>query len=811
MGTSLQPSAPHEAIELFLRKLTEHAFSGLLLLDGKGIVRRASPSVQSLLGYDITEVEGSSCFDWVHSDDLDRIRRRFEETLSRPGVPVRDTLRVRSKSGGWTHLEVVSINRLLEPDVEALVVTYQDVTSRDLLEERLRTYRRAQQALRLSSGELLETSDVGEIARRIVNVATSALDASAAWVGEAMPDGSVAVLAASDSFAEYVTKAAVRWDDTPHGRGPTGRALRTGGAVVCDHIDEADFAPWRELATAHGLACSAAFPLTSRSGTFGALNMYSTRPGFFTYETLELIDAYARQAGLALENARLVTSLRESEKRFRRLFEESRDAIFLARADSLEDANPAMLELFGILRDQVASTDIGRFFVDPGDRDRMNAAIAAHGAVRDFETRLQRTDGTVLDSLITASARRDDDGRISGIQGIVRDVTERRRLEERLRTSERLEAVGRLAGGVAHDYNNMLTAILGFTGLLEQRFAGDADAMIELREIRSAAQRAAELTRQLLAFSRRQVLQPARVNMNQIVLEMHRLLQHMVGEDVRLVLELASVPMPVTVDPSQLEQVILNLVANGRHAMAAGGTLTIATAAREGETETPFGNVLLPPGRYVALSVSDTGTGIPPSALEHIFEPFFTTKETGTGLGLATVYGIVSQSAGHISVESAPGSGTTFTILLPYTDGAAEPAVRIEHLPATDRAGSETVLVVDDQPSVLNVVRHILERAGYRVVTATDAESAVAAAHADADSIALVLTDVVLPGVDGREVARRVRDVLPAARVLFMSGYVEEGAAMAALSDPRTAFLPKPFTTSQLRAAVRALLDTMPS
>jgi two-component system, cell cycle sensor histidine kinase and response regulator CckA len=810
MSASLRPSPP-EAIDLFLRKVSEYTFSGVLLVDRSGTVLRASPSVTTLLGHDASEVEGHLCFTFIHPDDLNRARRRLEESVSHPGVPIRDTLRVKNKAGEWVDVEAIGVNRLDESDVNALVVTYHDVTGREALAQRLLSYKHTQQALRIASSELLESHDVQDVARRIVATAHAVFDASGAWVGESLPDGSVGTLAASEAIAAYVAAAGVRWDDTPLGHGPTGVAIRAGQTVICESLDDERYAPWRELAAAKGVACTAAFPLTSRRGTFGALNLYSTRAGFFAADKVALIEVYARQAGLALDNARLITSVRDSEARFRRLFEESRDAIFLATPDGrLQDANPALLELFGISQREVSATDTARFFADPADRDRLTAEIVSHGPVRDFEASMRRSDGTAIEAVITAALRRDDNGTISGIQGIVRDVTERKRIEERTRASQRLEAVGRLAGGVAHDYNNTLTAILGFATLLELRLTDDQDALTHLAEIRSAAERAAALTRQLLAFSRHQLLQPMRIDLNATLLDMTRLLRHMLGEDVRFALALHPDAMVVTVDPTQLEQVILNLAVNARQAMPKGGTLSMSTESREVEAAAGSGSTTVPAGQYVALVVRDTGVGIEPDVLKHIFEPFFTTKATGSGLGLATVYGIVRQSAGHIAVESTPGHGTVFTILLPRTPGLAESRLPAEPGEAVAR-GSEEVLVVDDQPSVLSVSRQILERHQYHVTIANDAESALTAARAGAGSIALLITDLVLPGVGGQEIARRMREIVPHLRVLFISGFAEQTSALLAPLGPSTAFLAKPFTAPQLLTAVRRLLDAQPS
>ena len=402
---------------------------------------------------------------------------------------------------------------------------------------------------------------------------------------------------------------------------------------------------------------------------------------------------------------------------------------------------------------------------------------------------------------------RDANGNILGTFGVSRDVTERKSLEGQLRQTAKIEAIGRLAGGVAHDFNNLLTIISGYGQLLQERLSPEALGPVE--EILKASDRAATLTRQLLAFSRRQILAPQVLDLNSVVANMEKMLGRLIGEDI----ELATVQQPglgrVKADPGQIEQVIMNLVVNSRDAMPEGGKITIETANVHLDKTYARRHPGATPGPQVMLAVSDTGMGMDAETLTHVFEPFFTTKEKGkgTGLGLATVYGIVKQSAGYIWVYSEPGRGSTFKIYLPRVEEPgreAEPAKAGSEL----AKGSETVLVVEDEEGVRSLVCETLESHGYKVLEARGADDALSIFEQYAEPIHLLLTDVVMPQMGGKELAKRLSSVHPETKVLYMSGYTDNAIVRHGVLEGGTPFLQKPFVPQTLVRKVRQVLDT---
>jgi two-component system, cell cycle sensor histidine kinase and response regulator CckA len=389
---------------------------------------------------------------------------------------------------------------------------------------------------------------------------------------------------------------------------------------------------------------------------------------------------------------------------------------------------------------------------------------------------------------------------------------EHARLERRLAAVARLEAMGQLTGGIAHDFNNLLTAINGHARFALEEI-GDFDAAREdLTAILTQAERAHNLTRQLLAFSRQQVIEPRVLDLAQVLRGAETMLHRLIGEDIELVISLAPDPALILADPTQVEQVLLKLAVNAKDAMPEGGRLTIDAAVVDATGALPAGMAGRDPAAgYVRLRVSDTGTGMDRETQEQVFEPFFTTKPsgTGTGLGLSTVYGIIKQAGGHVFVESEPGAGTTFEIFLPQADGEVD--ARVEPRVHPDIVtGTECVLVVEDDADVRALVRRSLERAGYRVLVADGGDQALAIYERDKDRIALLLTDVVMPHIGGRDLARRLRALSPGLRVLFMSGYAEHELARRGILEPGADLLEKPFEPEALQRRVRAVLDRPP-
>ncbi len=426
----------------------------------------------------------------------------------------------------------------------------------------------------------------------------------------------------------------------------------------------------------------------------------------------------------------------------------------------------------------------------------------------------RKKDGSPLTVSLSVGPLHDSAGRVTGLLSVAADLTEVRQLEMQYRQAQKMEVVGRLAGGIAHDFNNLLTAILGTTTLLMESLDPGSPASLDAAEIAKTARRAAGLTQQLLAFSRRQMLTPRVLDVNALVLNLEVMLRRLIGADVALHTRLAPAPAVVRADPGQLEQAIVNLVVNARDAMPSGGTVTVETATVELDPSYVEMHAPAQPGSYVRLGVSDTGVGMDAATRAHLFEPFFTTKEPGrgTGLGLATVYGIVKQSGGYIWAYSEPGHGTTFKIYLPHV-GAPPEALEAggAATPASALRGSETILVVEDEENVRRYTRRALEGLGYTVLVASDGPEALRLAAAHARPIHLLLADVVMPGMNGREVARHLSARRPEMRVLYMSGYAADVVLQQGLLEPTLAILQKPFTPDVLALKVREVLAAGPT
>jgi two-component system cell cycle sensor histidine kinase/response regulator CckA len=507
-----------------------------------------------------------------------------------------------------------------------------------------------------------------------------------------------------------------------------------------------------------------------------------------------------RTAELQAANRTTEQSLRDSEARFRALIENAFDITAISDgAGVLRYVSPSVERILGYAPQELEGS---RFlaFVHPDDasdlEEGFGRAVSQPRQVQLQESRARHKDGTWrLMDLVCLNQL--ENPAVRGMVFNVRDVTTRRALETRLHQSERLDAIGQLAGGVAHDFNNILLVIRGYSSVLRSTLA-DPHHIADVDEIVSAADRAAELTRHLLAFGRRQVLQPRLVSVVETVCGLESLLRHSIRENVELNLDLADNVPAVLADPVQIEQVILNLVVNGRDAMAAGGVvrLSVGTAELTGAEEGI--SPALPHGTYVVLAVADTGTGIAAEVLPHIFDPFFTTKEdgVGTGLGLSTVYGIV--------VRSPAGGGTAFTVYLPVAERGSEYEPSVGEADASLPGGTETVLLVEDEAAVRELVRRVLESAGYRVLQA-DRPSEAERLLAEEEEVDLLLTDVVMPEMSGYELAARALKRRPELRAMFMSGYSHPGAGPQQVPGE---LLQKPFTTDELTQTIRKTLDS---
>ncbi len=516
------------------------------------------------------------------------------------------------------------------------------------------------------------------------------------------------------------------------------------------------------------------------------------------------------------ERKRAEEAVRKSEERFQIVARATNDVVWdwdLATQRLWWNEN--FQTLFGYAAGEIEpGIESWESRLHPEDRERVlrdiHALIDGGGQYWSDEYRFRRKDGAYASIFDRGYVLHDQRGKPVRMIGAMMDLSERRRLEVQLLQAQRLEGIGRLAGGLAHDFNNLLTAIFGHGQHAQLLLADHEEARADIQQILHAAERAAGLTRQLLTFARRQMIQPRPLDLNEVTLQMDRMLRRLIGEQIEVVTSLATGLWLVKADPGQMEQVILNLVINARDAMPKQGRLTIQTANVSLDAGHSRLYADMQPGDYVMLAVSDTGIGMDETVMEHVFEPFFTTKdkERGTGLGLATCYGIVKLNGGSLSVESEPGRGSTFKVLLPRARSAVEPMPRGTLADAPP--GSETVLLVEDEPLVRAMALMALQEKGYRVLEATHGEEALRVAGEAGGPIHLMVTDVVMPQMGGVELAQRLLQMHPGLRVLFTSGYTEDAIADLTAKHPELAFLEKPFSSDQLVQRVRRLLDSAP-
>ncbi len=727
---------------------------------------------------------------------------------------------------GQTRVGLLSAEVIEIGGERCLLAVTKDVTERKRAEEELRRLNRALKALIQCNEALVrathEATFLGDICRIIVDTGGYRY----AWVGFIDPNSENSVSPAAEAGygkgrLDTLTTTSAKDHQVPT---PTGTAVRTGRCCVVRNIHaELEYPQWRAEALKYGYGSSIAVPLMiTGSRPFGALTIHAEKADAFDSEEVKLLTELAGDLayGIMALRTRAVREqaeeeLRESEERYRQLVERNLAGVFRIALDprTLEgrilDCNDAFARIFGYpSREEIIASWAADLYLNPADGGGLLSQLREKKTLTNHEVRLWRKDGSPAWVLQNVSLIEPQDSLPILIEGTLIDITERKHLEDQLRQSQKMEAVGRLAGGVAHDFNNLLTIIMGYSQLLLDRL-GPGEAMRwQVDEIKKAGERAASLTRQLLAFSREQVLKPHILDLNSVVANMEKMLRRLIGEDIELVTVPGANLGRVKADPGQIEQVLMNLAVNARDAMPQGGKLTIETGNVDLGEGYARSHVTVRPGPYVMMAVSDTGCGMDAETQSHIFEPFFTTKDKdkGTGLGLATVYGIVKQSGGYIWVYSEPGRGSTFKVYLPQVQEAAEAAESEKAIPAPMR-GTETILVVEDEESVRSLVRGVLQAHGYTVLEARRGDEALQVSDRHKGLIHLLLTDVVMPQMSGRDLAARLVASHSESRVLYMSGYTDRAILHQGVLDAKTHFIGKPFTPDALARKVREVLD----
>ena len=503
--------------------------------------------------------------------------------------------------------------------------------------------------------------------------------------------------------------------------------------------------------------------------------------------------------------------LRRSEEKYRSFVEDDLTGDYISSPDGrILFCNPAFLQIFGFESlEQAQNFNVLSLYPSAEKRQQLLAELMAKKKLEKYEMELRRLDGTPLHVVANIIGRFNEQGKLSEMKGYLYDITQHKRMEEQFWQAQKMEAVGRLAGGVAHDFNNLLSVINGYSDLAIHRLSPDDALHKDLSLILQAGKKAEALTRQLLAFSRRQVMQPRTLNLNSLIEELEKILRRLIGEDIELVIKKSFRLGAVKADPTQIEQVLMNLAVNSRDAMPKGGSLLIETRNVNLSNGMVHERVTMEPGAYVLLVVSDTGVGMDAGTRANIFEPFFTTKEKGkgTGLGLSTVYGIVKQSGGYIWVYSEPGKGTTFKIYLPQVKEEEEEETTAEAPPETLR-GNETILLVEDDPDVREVAEVILSQYGYQVIKAGNGAEALQLVKKNDHDTQLMITDVVMPGMSGRELAEQVARLQKNIKVLYISGYTDDAIVQRGMLKSGIMYLPKPFNIEDLVTKVRQVLDT---
>jgi two-component system, cell cycle sensor histidine kinase and response regulator CckA len=780
------------------RRLFEGAIEGIFLSTPDGKYLSVNPAHARMCGFDTPAelLEGvNNIGTQLYADEA--VREEFKRIIEERGTVENMEYQLRRRDGStiW-----VSENARAVRDASGRITSYEG-TIEDI------TQRKRAELERQATFEIIhsvnDTDNIDDLLRRIHLALKKVLYADNCFV--ALYEPSTGMF----HFPFWADQFDVAPPPQQVGRSCTAYVYRTGRAML---IPQKAFDKLAEQGDVELVGTPSpswlGAPLRTPAATIGVLVVqHYEAENAYTERDLEFLSSVGGQIAVAIERKRGEAKVRESEARLRVLVEQLPAVLWTVDKDlGFTSAVGAGLARLGLKSDQLVGKTLFDYF---GTSDNTFLPISGHRRAVAGEPVTFHVEWKGGSYACHAEPLRGADGAVTGAICMSLDVTDRKQLEEQLRQAQKMEAVGRLAGGIAHDFNNLLMVIQGYADLLTERLPSGDPLHRNAEQIQMASQRATSLTRQLLAFSRKQMLAPKVLNIQSVVADMEKILRRLIGEDVTLETSGAPDLWLVKADRSQIEQVIMNLAVNARDAMPQGGRLTIETANVEMDASYTHPPAVLAPGQYVMMAVTDNGCGMDEATQAHIFEPFFTTKEKGkgTGLGLATVYGIVKQSGGYVWVYSEPGRGTSFKIYLPRIEEEAGLGGRDRRndLSALPR-GSETVLLVEDEKGVRELAREYLEMSGYTVIEAENGHTALELAALHAGSIHLLMTDVVMPGISGRELADRVAKVRPGIKVLYMSGYTDQAVVHHGILETDAVLLQKPFTLATLASKLREIL-----
>ncbi len=771
----------------------------------------------SVFGGSAADLSGKRFTPLIHPEDLPTVLRVLQETLR--GASHSYDLRVLDKTGNLVLLAVDTVPMLENAAIVGTLSFGADITEKRRAEQEVLNRTHELSVLYGIDRAAARSLDLDAILNDALDATLEALEMQAGCITLLDPDRMTHVLRVHRGIPSAALESARTLDI---GGGVAARVGETREPAAID-LKSCPQGSAADIFGTAGYATLAATPLLSGGELLGVLYLATRRVRMLASSELALLKAIGSQLGGVVRNAQLYDTarrelaervaaeekLRIAEERYRKLFEQSPDGILIIdpATQRAVEFNARAHEQLGYSREEFSTKRISDYeAVEEGGQTRAHVEKIVREGADEFETRHRTRQGDIRDVHVKAHVVVVAEKQL--LQVVFRDVTERKKLEQQYRQAQKMEAIGRLAGGVAHDFNNLLTVILGYGGALATQLGEHHESSADVAQILKAAERAAGLTHQLLAFSRKQNAAPEVLDLNGLVTNLEKMLRRLIGEDVLLKISLDSMLGRIKADPTQLEQVIMNLCVNARDAMPGGGTLTIETRNSDFDDDRVIDCCPIKAGRYAALSVRDTGVGMDAETKSHLFEPFFTTKEAGkgTGLGLATVYGIVLQCRGTICVSSELGAGTTIIVYLPVEESVGK-AEHPGHAVRTARGGTETILVVEDEEAVRELVREVLERRGHKVLVAAGPQEALGLLAGFDGTVHMVISDIVMPGMSGPDLVRQLGRSHPDMKVLYISGYTEDAAVYRGRAEAGISYLEKPFSSEVLMWKVREVLE----